>query len=112
MGKGELREQEKSTMRHYTDVVICILYSVIWKEGCKSLLVCIVGVFGEGNWEVVCRVDLDLARCHNCLLPESGCCWVYFDFAKAGWPCVFVNWGMIHHYTGQGECLGKDCYWC
>ena len=33
-------------------------YSKFWKAGCKSLSGCIVGVFEEGNLEVVCWVGL------------------------------------------------------
>ena len=87
------------------------LYSIFWKVGCKGFLGSIVE---EGYWEVVCWVGLDLARRHNCIVligvDESGCCWVYFDVAKQGQPCVFVNWCMVHHNADQGECLDKDCY--
>ena len=62
------------------------------------------------------RTRIELARCHNYNeligVDEGECCWVYFDVAKEGKPCVFISWGVVHHYAGQGKCFGKDCYGC
>ena len=54
--------------------------------GVEIFLGGIRGVFEESDWEFVCWVGTDLARCHNCVvligIDEGGCCWVNFDVAK------------------------------
>ena len=58
------------------------------RPGAEVFLGCIGGVFEEGDWDVVCWVGSDLARCHTCIVligvDEGGCCWVYCDVAKEG----------------------------
>ena len=60
----------------------------IWGAGCRGFLGGLRGVFEESDWEVVCWVGSDLARCHNCIVlirvDEGGYCWVYFDVTKEG----------------------------